>query len=72
MVQGRVFAAIFLGSHIFRSFWEEYAQSQLRSDLTEWRVEVHRTRSLLTDYNQVLGSCERDLTRQKWWSAVST
>ena len=63
MNQGVLHWVIFVGSHIVRSLFEDSAVQTLRQELTSLRVEVHRAKDLISGYNEVLDSCERDY----WW-----
>ncbi len=44
-----------------RSILEETGGQALRTEIGALRVEVHRAKELVRDYNQVLDSCEREL-----------
>ena len=58
---GDRFAILLAGlTHLIRSCVESSSQSALRQEVAELRVEVHRARSLVEDYNFVLDSCEKE------------
>ena len=51
---------VLVGTHILRSFWDDWGQQALKGEITTLRVEVHRAKELVADYNYVLETCERD------------
>lgn len=51
---------ILVATHVFRSLWDDWGQQSLKSEITTLRVEVHRAKELVADYNYVLDTCERD------------
>lgn len=51
---------VLVGTHILRSFWDDWGQQGLKSEISTLRVEVHRAKELVADYNYVLDTCERD------------
>ena len=64
--------AVVIASHLIRSVVETYWGNQLESQVASLRVEIHRTRELVTSYNLVLENCERDLSwanRTTQWAA---
>ena len=65
MVQSQIYIGVFVISHFLRSFLERSTDERVRQDLAELRVEVHRTRTLVSDYNLILEGCEVDLGRRK-------
>ena len=67
MVPGHVAAGLVVVSHLIRSFFEDSLKDQLKHELSELRVEVHRTRTLVGDYNRVLEGCEADLNRRRFY-----
>ena len=48
-------------SHLCRSVLENLGQAELKAEITHLRVEVHRAKDLIKNYNLVLETCERDL-----------
>ena len=53
--------AVLVASHLIRSILEDSGGQALRSEIGALRVEVHRAKELVRDYNQVLDSCEKEL-----------
>ena len=51
-------------------FFEDSAVQTLRQELTSLRIEVHRARELISGYNEVLDSCERDYRWLQWSTKV--
>lgn len=49
---------ILVATHVFRSLWDDWGQQSLKSEITTLRVEVHRAKELVADYNYVLDTCE--------------
>ena len=56
-----------VGTHLARSAYETLGQTDLRTEISHLRVEVHRARDLVKDYNSVLEACEREL----YWLSIS-
>lgn len=50
-----------VGSHIIRFLAEDSGQRALRAEVAGLRVEVHRAKQLVSDYNSVLTECEEEL-----------
>ena len=51
---------LLIASHLVRSVIESTYSDQLKVELQNLRVEVHRTKELLDSYNLVLEGCERE------------
>ena len=60
MVGSPSFWSLFVGSHLLRYLWEDSSATHLRSEISVLRVEVHRAKELVSDYNHVLEACERE------------
>ena len=52
---------ILVGSHLIRFLAEDSGHRALRSEVAGLRVEVHRAKQLVADYNSVLNECEDEL-----------
>ena len=60
MLQESSHWAILVVTHLVRSLVEDWGQSSLKSEIAVLRVEVHRAKQLVSDYNNVLESCESE------------
>ncbi len=63
---------LLIGTHIARFVLEDLGQHALREEVASLRVEVHRARTLVSDYNSVLGACESELRWTKLASKLFT
>ena len=70
MNQGVLQWFLLVGSHVARSLFEDSAVQTLRQELTSLRIEVHRARELISGYNEVLDSCERDYRWLQWSTKI--
>lgn len=57
---------ILVGSHLLRFLAEDSGHRALRAEVAGLRVEVHRAKQLVTDYNSVLTECEDELGWSKY------
>lgn len=63
---------LLIGTHLVRFVLEDFGQHSLREEVAGLRVEVHRARTLVSDYNSVLGACESELRWIKLASKLFT
>ena len=51
---------LLVASHFLRSCLDHLGQTELKSEISILRVEVHRAKQLVSDYNSVLEACETE------------